>query len=149
MKTSILLILLFSLGFLPSSFQNKIEETYSLTIEVDDLRNSTGQVQYALYNVDGTIPDEHYKNYYKIANEKIINGTSSLTFDNLPAGIYAVNILHDEDINGKIKKGFVLPKEGIGFSNFESIGILNRPSFQKASFQLDKDLKIKVRIIYL
>jgi uncharacterized protein (DUF2141 family) len=31
---------------------------------------------------------------------------------------YAINILHDEDNNGKIKKGFVLPKEGMGFSNY-------------------------------
>ncbi len=149
MKKSFLIILLIPLGFLFSSFENNMEDTYSLTIEVDDLRNSLGQVQYALYNVDGTIPDEHYKRFYKIANEEIINGISSLTFDNLAAGKYAVNILHDEDRNGKIKKGFVLPKEGIGFSNFKSIGLLNRPSFRKASFQLDHNLKIKVQIIYL
>jgi uncharacterized protein (DUF2141 family) len=31
-------------------------------------------------------------------------------------------LLHDENKNGKIDKGFILPKEGIGFSNFQSIG---------------------------
>lgn len=41
-------------------------ETYSLTIEVKDLRNSTGAVQFALYNKDGTIPDEDYKQCCKI-----------------------------------------------------------------------------------
>ena len=42
------------------------EETYSLTITVNDLRNSKGLVQIAIYNEDGSIPDEKYKRYYGI-----------------------------------------------------------------------------------
>jgi len=60
-----------------------------------------------------------------------------------------VNILHDENNDGKIKKGLIMPKEGIGFSNFQSIGFSNRPSFAKASFYLSKDTKIKIKIIYM
>ena len=55
------------------------------------------------------------KTYYRILKGKIINGSAAITFNNLPAGRYAVNILHDEDNDGKIKKGLILPKEGIGF----------------------------------
>ena len=51
-------------------------------------------------------------------------------------GNYAVNILHDENNNGKIDKGLILPKEGIGFSNYSSIGLTNRPNFKKANFEL-------------
>lgn len=80
---------------------------------------------------------------------KIENGNASVTFTNLPAGKYAVNILHDEDNNGKIKKGFILPKEGIGFSNYQSIGLGNKPKFGKAAFQLNDDLRINVNVIYL
>ncbi len=118
-----------------SSFNKQKVETYSLTIEVKDLHNSKGIVQFALYNKDGTIPDEDYKKCCKILKEKIQNGSSKVTFTNLPQGKYAVNILHDENENGEIDKGFILPIEGIGFSNFQSIGLTNRPSFSKASFE--------------
>jgi len=132
-----------------SSFNNQKGEIYSLTVEVNGLQNSKGIVQFALYNKDGTIPDEDYKKCCKILKEKIQNGSSKVTFSNLPVGKYAVNILHDENENGEIDKGFILPIEGIGFSNYESIGLTNRPNFSKASFELNCDKKISVKVIYM
>ncbi|MFA6946290.1 MAG: DUF2141 domain-containing protein [Pedobacter sp.] len=132
-----------------SSFSIQKQETCSLTVDVCELRNSKGTVQFALYNSEDAFPDEHYKKYFKKLTGKIVNGTSTVTFENLPEGKYAVNILHDENNDGKIKKGIILPKEGIGFSNFQSIGFSNRPSFSKASFSVLNDKKIKVNIIYL
>ena len=132
-----------------SSFSIQKEETCSLIIEVSELRNSTGTVLFALYNREDAFPDEHYKKYFKKLTGKIENGASSVTFKNLPEGKYAVNILHDENNDGKIKKGIILPKEGIGFSNYNSVGFSNRPSFEKASFSVLNDKKIKVNIIYL
>jgi uncharacterized protein (DUF2141 family) len=132
-----------------SSFNNQKEETCTLTIEVKDLRNSNGSVLFALYNREDAFPDEHYKKYFKKLTGEIVNGASSVTFKNLPAGKYAVNILHDENNDGKIKKGLILPKEGIGFSNYQTIGFSNRPTFLKASFNVQSDKKIKVNIIYL
>lgn len=137
-----------SLLTLPS-FNNQKGETYSLTVEVNGLQNSKGIVQFALYNKDGTIPDEDYKKCCKILKEKIQNGSSKVTFSNLPIGKYAVNILHDENENGEIDKGFILPIEGVGFSNYQSIGLTNRPNFLKASFELNSDKKIAVKVIYL
>lgn len=131
-----------------SSFNKQNGETYSLTVEVNGLQNSKGVVQFALYNKDGTIPDEDYKKCCKILKEKIQNGSSKVTFNNLPLGKYAVNILHDENENGEIDKGFILPIEGVGFSNYESIGLTNRPNFSKASFELSGDKKITVKAIY-
>ncbi|MFH1000916.1 MAG: DUF2141 domain-containing protein [Bacteroidota bacterium] len=149
MKISILMTLLFPVVFLMNRPEINEETGFSLTIEVKNLRNSNGRVQFALYNKDGSIPDEEYIHYYKITNGDIANGSSRITFNKLPKGTYAVNILHDEDSDGKIKKGLILPKEGIGFSNFQSIGLGNKPTFSKASFHLEKDLKISVHIIYL
>ena len=127
---------------------NTIEESYSLKIKVNDLRNSKGVVQFALYNKEGSIPDEKYKRYYKKEIAPIHKDSSTITFINLPKGKYAINILHDENKNGKIDKGFMLPKEGIGFSNYQSIGIKNRPKFSKASFQLDTTVTKNIKIIY-
>lgn len=133
-----------------TSFQSvPVENTFSLTIKVDELRNSKGVVQFALYNRDGTITDENFKHYYKMGTSDIDNGSAILIFSNLPPGRYAVNILHDENENGKIDKGLVLPKEGIGFSNYETINLLNRPKFSKASFELNKDSTKLIKIIYM
>lgn len=133
-----------------SSFKEHYKDsTFSLTVEVSNLRNNEGSVVFALYNSEDAFPDEHYKKYYKKIVGKIDNKRSSVNFEDLPAGKYAVNILHDEDNNGKIKKGFILPKEGIGFSNYQSIGLTNRPNFSKASFDVKKNKSIIVKIIYL
>jgi uncharacterized protein (DUF2141 family) len=140
---------LFVLVILFSSFEKKAEIHLNLTVKVNDLRNSNGVVQCALYNSAGSLPDEHYTKYYRKLTAKIANGTSEIIFVNLPPGKYAVNILHDEDEDGKIKKGFILPIEGIGFSNYESIGISNRPEFKKASFNLSSNKELDVKIIYL
>ncbi|HPA30417.1 MAG TPA: DUF2141 domain-containing protein, partial [Bacteroidia bacterium] len=92
---------------------------------------------------------EQYKNYYKIQTTNIESGKAEITFKNLPKGKYAINILHDENKNGKIDKGLILPKEGIGFSNYSSIGLTNRPNFKKASFNLFQDKEVKVKMIYM
>mgnify|MGYP000903290086 CR=1 FL=1 len=144
------LITLVGITFLTlTSFNKQKEEAFSLTVEVNDLNNSKGVVQFALYNRDGTIPDEDYKKCCKVLKEKIQNGASKVTFSNLPLGKYAVNILHDENENGKIDKGFILPIEGVGFSNYQSIGLTNRPNFSKASFELKENKRISVKIIYM
>lgn len=144
MKTLILILLsVFSLGWI-----NSTNSTIDLTVTVNNLRNNKGVVQFALYNKDGSIPDEYFKKYYKVEKAVIKSNSAKVTFTNLPKGIYAVNILHDENQNGKIEKGWVLPIEGVGFSNFESISPFNKPNFEKASFELSADKKISVKVIY-
>ncbi|MBS1632455.1 MAG: DUF2141 domain-containing protein [Bacteroidetes bacterium] len=149
MKATIFIILTVGLCFFLCSFSGNQTETYTLTVKVENLRNSKGVVQFALYNKDNSIPDEDYKKYYQLEKAKIVNGKSEITFKNLPKGKYAVNILHDENNNGKVDKGFLLPKEGIGFSNYQSIGLRNKPNFSKASFELNADKTIDVTVIYM
>lgn len=149
MKNLTLIICSVILFLLFTSFSNQADKTFSLTIKVEKLRNSEGIVQFALYNKDGSIPDENFKKCYKLLKANIVNSSSTITFQGIPAGKYAVNILHDENNNGIIDKGFILPKEGIGFSNFQTIGLSNKPSFQRASFDFNSDKIIKVTIVYM
>jgi uncharacterized protein (DUF2141 family) len=148
MRKAIGIAVISSLIVFLESYTFQQEKVVTLTVKVDGLRNEIGNVQFALYNKDGSIPDEKYRNYYKIDTSEIKNHSSSITFDNLPIGEYAVNILHDENSNGKIDKGWVLPIEGVGFSNFQSVGLRNRPSFSKASFELKVDKIVVVKVIY-
>ena len=145
MKSILLIIVLFLTVSFSSIHQN---ETYSLTVTVAELRNSEGLVQFTLYNKDGSIPDEKFKNYYLQKSAVISNNSSTVTFENVPLGWYAVNILHDENENRKIDKGFVMPKEGIGFSNYTSIGLTNRPKFEKAKFEVKSNTSKQVKVIY-
>ncbi|WP_339649611.1 DUF2141 domain-containing protein [uncultured Salegentibacter sp.] len=152
MKTLFQSLLLITVILLTTSFQSQSKEaTYSLTVTVEGLRNSKGVVQFALYNSDGTIPDEKFENYYRIKTSEINKNRAVISFSELPQGRYAINILHDENENGKIDKKFLLPlpKEGIGFSNYESIGLNNRPNFTRTSFLLNKNSTKEIKIIYL
>ncbi|HLS29570.1 MAG TPA: DUF2141 domain-containing protein [Flavobacteriaceae bacterium] len=150
MKTINKITLAIGVAILLTSFQKlPTQTTFSLTVKVKELRNSKGVVQFALYNEDGSIPDEKFKCYYKIGTADIDDQRATFTFPDLPSGRYAVNILHDENENGKIDKGLFLPKEGVGFSNYKKIGLLNRPKFSKASFELDSDTTKIIKIIYL
>lgn len=149
MKRAIVIIQLILIILLLPSFNNKKDVPFHLTIEVDGLRNSNGTVLFALYNRDVTFPDENFEKCIKKLTCKIIKESSAVTFKSLPEGNYAISILHDENSDGKINRGLVLPKEGIGFSNYESIGFTNRPSFSRSSFKLSEDLRMSVKVIYL
>ena len=132
------------------SFTSESEKgTISLTVKVDNLQNSNGVVQFSLYNQDGTIPDEHFKKYYLQQKSKVKNNSATITFTNLPKGTYAVNILHDENDDGIVDKGFMLPIEGLGFSNFDALNLFNRPSYKKAQFVLESDTTMNIPIIYM
>ncbi|MFT5859710.1 MAG: hypothetical protein ACI865_001814 [Flavobacteriaceae bacterium] len=150
MKKIIGSLLLVSVAFvLLSARTAEPPATYSLKVKVFHLRNAKGTLQFTLYNKDGTIPDEKFKKYYRQQTAEINNHSSYVTFKNLPKGKYAVSILHDENENGKIDKGWIMPVEGIGFSNFSSIGFTNRPNFKKASFYLGSNTTKSVKIIYM
>ena len=124
-------------------------DSVSLTVQVNELRNSKGHIQFAIYNTDDSIPDMHYQQCFRKEIESIVDSSAIYTFENIPQGQYAVNILHDENRNGKIDKGFILPIEGFGYSNYTRLGFFNRPNFLKSSFELKTDTSITVTIIYL
>lgn len=132
----------------PSRGEAKKAETFSLAVRVDGLRNSKGAIQFSLYNKKGSIPDEKFKRFYRQKVMLVVKNSSWATFKNLPKGTYAVSIHHDENRNGKINKGLILPTEGVGFSNYKSIGLRNRPSFSGASFKLNSNMKKSIKVIY-
>jgi len=151
-KIIIKIVILLAVFTILSFDKYTTEETYSLTIKAEGFRNSKGEVIFALYNKDGSIPDEKYEKYFKKGISQINKeGSAYFIFTNLPQGNYAVNILHDENKNGKIDKKFLfpLPSEGIGFSNYESIGLSNRPNFSKASFKVNTNLEKVIKLIYM
>ena len=69
-------------------------------------------------------------------------------FNYISPGTYALVIVHDENVNGKLDTSWMgVPKEGYGFSN-DAKSFLSAPSFSAASFQYNGqnlDMTIEMR----
>jgi uncharacterized protein (DUF2141 family) len=89
--------------------------TYTLTVTVLGVRSSQGTLRAQLMKADYT------SGTAKSVDALIapaIQGTTTLTFNNLSDGDYAVQMFHDEDGNGEMKTNlFGIPSEGFAFSN--------------------------------
>lgn len=148
MKNPTLIIWTVFLFLLFTSFSNHADKTFSLTNEVETPKNAEGIVQFELYNKENAIPDEYFKKCYELLSTNILNGSSTMIFGGILIGKYAVKILHDENNNAKIDNGFIPPKAGIGFSDYQTIGLSNRQNFAKASFILNCDKEMMIKVIY-
>jgi uncharacterized protein (DUF2141 family) len=119
-----------------------------LRVNIVNLRNNNGSVKISLYNSPGGFPDDASK-AYRIASAKISNNTAVVKFENLPYGVYAIAILHDENNNNKMDFQFkIKPKEGYGASN-DAKARFGPPDFEDAKFMLSEpEKKININTSY-
>ena len=137
---------LLALGILCAALTAQAE---TLTVVATGLKNDKGEVQFSLYNKEGTIPDKALNKYFKMQRVPITGTTAKAVFKDLPKGRYAVSLFHDKNNNHKIDKGLIMPEEGVGLSNYKTINFFNLPDFKKASFSVEKDKEVKINVIYL
>jgi uncharacterized protein (DUF2141 family) len=78
--------------------------------------------------------------------------TVTYTFPNLPAGDYAVFVVHDENNNNIMDTGlFGRPIEGRGYSNFlpQDLGLFSRGiNWQRTQFPLSGEKKLNLGLRY-
>jgi len=68
---------------------------------------------------------------------KIRKAQARCDFEDIPPGTYAMVVIHDENMNGKLDTNALgIPKEGYGFSN-DAKKWLGTPTFSDASFSYD------------
>ncbi|HWM85832.1 MAG TPA: DUF2141 domain-containing protein, partial [Kofleriaceae bacterium] len=80
----------------------------------------------------------------------IRKGKARALLRQIPAGTYAVGVLHDEDGDHKMKTGmFGRPKEGYGASR-DARGRFGPPRFDDASLTLrpGQSLRAPIKIVY-
>jgi uncharacterized protein (DUF2141 family) len=103
-----------------------------LTVTISDIRNAKGSIMVSVVSTDAA-----WNNQEKpVAARKIAAADQEvvLKFD-LPAGDYAVQVMHDENENGKLDTNFMgMPIEGYGFSNNPQV--MRRAHFDEAKFAL-------------
>jgi uncharacterized protein (DUF2141 family) len=110
-----------------------------LTVTVNDLRSTQGELLISV--VDS---EEGWNNQATpVAAEKLVvaeksaDGKSLQVKFTLPAGKYAVQVLHDENENGKMDFNTLgIPTEGHGASN--NPVVMRRPHFSETVFELEE-----------
>ena len=75
-------------------------------------------------------------------------GEVQLVFEDLPAGDYAVSVMHDANKNGELDKTAIgIPKEGFGFSN-NVLGRFGPPKFKEAKFTMPLEKTLVITLKY-
>ncbi len=135
------LALLFSsllFGQSPDNLENTTEN--SVTVTVVNVLSDTGEVKFAFYT------EENFRKVPLYANSATIkNGKSTVVFENVPAGEYAVLCFHDENENNRMdfyENG--MPKESYGTSN--NIMTFGPPEFENSKFVVsENDLTLEIK----
>lgn len=133
-----MIILLLSLAFCATGFA----QTFSITVNLEDLDNEKGTVQICLMNNEKQYLRDCYvgKTYRFAANKP-----KQVVFDSVPPGDYAIMAFHDVDGNGKLNTdgAFGLPSEPYAFSNNPNTWF-GPPKHRKCVFKVDKDFVLSL-----
>lgn len=118
-------------------------------VTILNIRNSLGTVDCALFNSPSGFPADTLRSALRLSAMKVPDRNAHCDFTDLPAGRYALVVLHDENMNGRIDYNWLgIPREGYGFSN-DVHGKLGAPSFERAAFVYDgKTLDLTVTLRY-
>ncbi len=124
------------------STNSKAQETYSLTVKVEEADNNDGMMLIAVYDNESDFLDKTYKG----TKSEITDNGCVVTFENIPEGTYAVSIFHDENNNDKLDSNFIgIPKEDYGCSN-NAKGFMGPPKWKDAKFELNSDKTITITL---
>ncbi|WP_224997508.1 DUF2141 domain-containing protein [Cesiribacter sp. SM1] len=113
----------------------KNEATHSIIVKVEGARNNKGVIRLALFNKGEGFPTDGKKAIRNIT-VPASEGAVQMVVEGLPAGRYAISLLHDENENGNLDTNVVgYPKEGYGASN-NNLPTFRAPNFDEAAFDL-------------
>jgi uncharacterized protein (DUF2141 family) len=116
---------------------------------VTNLRNDHGRVGCGLFKGPEGFPREKSKEYRGMW-APISQSTAVCDFKGVPAGAYAVTVLHDENLNGKMDFNMLgIPTKGYGFSN-DAKATVKPPSFEAAEVKYSGSgtLDVPIKIVY-
>jgi uncharacterized protein (DUF2141 family) len=140
MSTLLRLLIIVLVHVFTSQIQS--QEEYNISVKVNGLSSNEGKVFLAIYDTE----EDFLENTFKGTTSSITNQTCEVIFENIPKGIYAISIFHDENDNGKMDTNFMgIPKEDYGCSNNAS-GFMGPPKWKDAKFELTNDTTITINL---
>ncbi|WP_308420362.1 DUF2141 domain-containing protein [Croceicoccus mobilis] len=118
-----------------------------ISVSVTDLRSRKGQILACLAPTRTSFPDCEKGNGRALVIPA--DHAGHFEFRGVPAGQYAIALLHDENGNGKIDKALMIPREGFGFSRNARLR-MGPPAFKDAAFTADQpDTSQSIRMRYM
>lgn len=119
----------------PPSERAAARPTGTVVVDVVGFEHDRGQALVALYLTAKGFPDDPRHAHQKVA-APIRGDRARVTFTEVPAGEFAVAVLHDENGNLKMDTGFLgMPTEGYGFSR-DARRPFGPPSFDDAKLRV-------------
>ncbi len=108
-----------------------------IDVSVLDFRNTQGQLGCLLFSSPRGFPDNP-RAAVGMRMAPIFGATGKCKFTGLPAGKYAVFVMHDENGNGELDHSFIgEASEGFGVSNNKTRD-LGPPTWEDSAFSLDE-----------
>jgi uncharacterized protein (DUF2141 family) len=120
-----------------------------VSINISNIRNNKGSIRLGVYqNEKQYKTDKAFIN--KIVKKNSLNPNTLTVEIPLAEGVYAIALMDDENDNGKMDYGLILPEEGFGFSNIYHEGF-SKPDYNKLTFKIEpqKPHKIFVKLRYM
>ena len=124
--------------------------TANLTVRVTGARNAKGKVRVALFRHSNGFPNDASQAVHtQVADIDPQSLSARVVFAELPAGVYALSVFHDENMNEKLDKNIMgVPKEGYGASNNPKKK-MGPPNFDETKFQLGvADQSVEIKLMY-
>jgi uncharacterized protein (DUF2141 family) len=110
------------------------ESEAAIRAHIEGLHSDRGQVVCALFSVASDFPKRIDRAFARTTGQ-IVARHASCEFLNVPAGIYAISVFHDENLNGRLDTNWLgIPREGVGASNNPKPR-MGPPKFAAAEFQ--------------
>jgi uncharacterized protein (DUF2141 family) len=133
MSTLVKIVIFFVLSHTILNAQDTTDQ--DITVIIKNLDSNEGQVYVALYNSQASFLDKEFKATFST----IENNSCEVTFKNVPKGVYAISMFHDENENKKLDSNFLgIPKEDYGCSN-NAKGFMGPPNWKDAKFELKNE----------
>lgn len=104
----------------------------SVAVTITGFDSNNGNVKIGLYNSE----DSFLKSPFKAATKPVVGEKVQITFTNIPEGVYAISVFHDEDADHIFDMYLgLLPAEDYGTSN-NAFNPFGPPQWKNAVFEV-------------
>ena len=120
-----------------------------ITVQVTNFNNNNGLCLVCLF--DNAKAYAGKGTPLRILRATISNKTATAVFENVPAGVYAISVIHDANSNNRFDTNFIgIPTEGYGASK-NKLPFAAAPRFDENKFAVGSttDTSLIIRLRYL
>lgn len=108
------------------------DNNQDVTVSISNLKSNNGKVFIAIYSSERSFLNKGFKSLVT----KIENNSCRIIFKDIPKGIYAISMYHDENDNDIMDSNFLgIPIEDYGCSN-NARGFMGPPKWEDAKFEV-------------